>query len=676
MVNRYIGYQPPTSTSVVIGAGNPVGSGTQGFQDAASVVSRSPTPSIIDPEQFSSMSRSNTSITAAATSTAHRSVEFSAPSPAAGLSLHELASLHENLNEIAFTPEWRDNAPAAVAELRRRLPTPLPPTYELLDWGCDRFTAFIRSGSCSASGALMDILRALNTLIEDTRIQLQPSTQYWESTSPSPSKRPRLDNVATQSGGSAVQKSAAGDSAPSIKGVLAKLEQIPRNAQDWTDQAAPITKELIEVLESDQALSSRHPFLLTLCMVFDTCNNKVVGDDLVIALREAMHEDVQPDTGALADKPNTRPSEADAKKAPADAAIRSPDLVFTNVAENAIYGLLCDDPTMTNKEIHKRLPHWKPRAIRQDIVFVRAHVAFHLETDKFVRILECLARSPTALSFLNILPKVENMAISSDLFDDLQSALTEYRDAHDGEIPSNEAEVALFAKALKPSEPAAAIRLAATRGPSGCISRKQALSDWMAKDPNLAMHGIAPHPALQPAESGMHSGGRLTVKSAVLENPSAGNTTLHNRMPDLLLSTVRKSANAARDEIAFSLPSLEIVLKAIAIVDASATPVLFRVALGKNDLGMNVKAFPDWKIALDIYKQTHGDHIPASEKDVEELAKCVPVSVTASPVFWALTRMVDGYRQPIDIATADWKKREPAKFAPFKDFILPRSVWP
>ncbi len=675
MVNRYISV--PASTSTAASTDNPVVDRTQSHQDSASVLSERQTPSLIDPEQFPRSSHSHASTTTAVAATAaHGHAGFSAPPPSTGLSLHELASLRERLNRIAFHPQWRDNAPAAVAELRHLLPTQLPPAYETLAWACDKFAAFTRSGSCGDSAALMDILDALRTLIEDARPQEDPFAQDLASASPPPPKRPRLDDAATASQVDTLPKSMPGNAVPSVESCLTRLEQIPANARDWTDQAAPIAKELLEVLKNDQALCSRHPFLLTLCTVFDTCNNKVVGDDLMTMLRKAVDGRAQVGTAGLADASSALPLEAATRPRPATAAAAPMDLVFGNAAENAVYGVLRDDPTMSNKEIHRKLPDWKPRAMRRSIAFVRAHIAFHLPTDKFVRILECLARSRTALSFLNGIAKDENMAVSPDWFDDLQSALTAYLDGHDGRIPSNEAEVAIFAKALKPSEPAAAIRRAATCGPPGCVSREQALSDWMAEEPGLATPRTSPQVDLPPARSGANSGGPPTVKRAVLENPSAGNTTLHSLMPDLLLSTVRKAANAARDKIAFSLPSLETILNAISIVDASRTPELFLVALGKNDLGMNVQAFPDWKIALDIYRQTHDTQIPVSEKDVEDLARCIPVSTTAAPAFWALTRGVDGYCQPIDIATLDWQKREPDKFAPFNNTTLPRSVWP
>ncbi|CAN5632664.1 hypothetical protein BH10PSE18_BH10PSE18_12100 [soil metagenome] len=304
MVNRYSG-SPVTDSSTSTGSMNLLANIGSTYSDLTTIGSRSPTSNSADLEQLLRPMRSNASTTSPTSAAAHQDTGFSAPPPFTELSLDELTSRHEKLNAIAYAPQWRDNAPAAIDELRKLLPPSPPPAYELLAWACDEFAAFTRSGSCADCRAMLDILDALQTLVEDARLQQQRSSPDSPSTSPPQRKKLRLDDSAATPRIDAISKSMPDSTISSIKDCGARLEQIPVGSPDWADRATPIAKELLDVLESDQASCSRFPFLLTLCRTFDTCD-KVVGDDLMNALRAVSNRNEEAPISLLSEDSDTQ----------------------------------------------------------------------------------------------------------------------------------------------------------------------------------------------------------------------------------------------------------------------------------------------------------------------------------------------------------------------------------
>lgn len=703
MVNRYIGSSSDASTNTHTAIKRSIDETTSRNPSSTGVLGLHRTSSIIDPEQFLASSHSLSSTEEKTTTTVRLNAEFSSPAPFTGLSLHELRSRRENLNEIALTPQWRDHVPAAIAALRRLLPPNPPPAYQSLVNACDEFAAFTKSESFGDSTALMNIRKALQTLIQDAE-SLQASGSIVESTSTPPSKRQRVDHAARTTLADTVPQPKSDNTTSQLESCLNRLDEIPNDAKDWSERAEPITTRLLKVIEDDEQLRAQHPFLHTLCLVFDTSNNKVVGDELV----KELHKVVRASQQTIAAPTKTD----DAAKAMAA------DLVFENATQTAIYDVLCQDPTMPNAEILKKLPHLSTGAITPAAAFVRAHIAFHLPANKFLQILERVARSSTATSFVNNLARYEGIAVSPDLFEDMESALSTYQDRHGGRTPVDAAGIAAFKNLLKPGEPAAAVWQATTSGPTGCISRQQALRDWTMQrfnpanqtstpqtDPHSTLSGdgrrpspiAAQIPIERPSKSTTERGmprrqtqeatsqvtsevmaidtpdtAPLTIKEAVRQKPYESTNKLRARLfTHVRYAKVQTEAISTREELAFSLPDVQSILAAITFAAGAKNATGFQISLSNVGLAMNQRAFLDWKIALDIYKQTHDNKIPSTEADLAEFVTCIQPSETAVIVYFATAGHGD-YCKPLADAIADWREREPTKFEPFTNLPLPR----
>ncbi len=657
MVNRYTNLRALTSssTSTVISTGNLLDEKTSSPSGPTSTPNRSPTSSI-DPKEFSKPSQLSTSTAGATTTTVHDNTQFNSPASFTGLSLQELTSRHRDLAEITLTFQWRETTPPAVAELAKLLPKDPPPAYGPLARGCDAFIKLVATDSCAVSGILYGILHSLKVLIQDAQSQQAPSRRP-ESSPWQPSKRRRLDDAPSTSQGDAVPKP------PSAAIGSGVVDEVPTSvAPDLPDEDLRSLRSQIRELK--EGVETRHPAQAVEALeAIKTLAEKVERPDIADAVAKAQGWDgMEKLADALAREfPLAQPQV---------------EVLFKNAHEAAVYEVIRHNPTLIRKDIYGKLSHLGEGTVDQTATAVRAKLAFGLNSETFLQILERVAKSNNERGFAIALARDQELAISIDQFAVLNAALFQYRSEHQGRMPTDRADLKVFASYLPRNATAAPAWAAAVQPLGYCVSREQALIDWTAHNAASAAQISTQQAGAQSRSSRASNSQPPSVEQLVLENPNKGNLGLLRGLFGPTLDNARKIANTARERLAFQLPDSKAILYMLAIVETSTTVRALQRGLREDDVGMNTRAFPDWKIALELYKQTHAGQIPHSEEDIEEFAKCIQPSNTAAAVYWAVNREATRYCEPLDIATRAWRAKDPDKFKNAGDGPLPVAVWP